>query len=98
MSSTLCRCCDCDCDCVNANGCGCALAVAVDGSTEAVTVQAGDACSGFCGILPVTTALEAVDAACVRLPQTVITEQVYTYGFCPDEALQRGTLFPELVG
>lgn len=91
MSSTLCGCCACGC---NADS----LAVAIDGSAEAVTVQAGEACSGLCSILPVTAALEAIESGSVRLPQTVITAQAYTYAFCPDEALQRGTLFPELVG
>lgn len=56
---------------------------------DSMTVPAGSVGTGLsaCGI---ETELSA-------LPQTYIRPQVYREGFCPDEALAIGTLFPELA-
>ena len=70
--------------------CGCAAAVDV----ETYTVCAGQACNTVdtedtlgCGSLEALT----------PLPNVHILEQSYVYGFTPEEALSRGTMFPELV-
>lgn len=62
---------------------------------EAVIVPAGEACAGLCGD-GFNESEEVLSTA--SLPNTIIERQVYTYSFCPSEALQRGTMFPELVG
>lgn len=63
-------------------------------SAEAVMIPAGDVCAVMDGMGDIgnTPAIESSS-----LPQTHITEQVYTYGFGPEEALEQGTMFPELV-
>lgn len=61
---------------------------------EAVMIPAGDVCAVLDGVGDVGD-IPAVESS--SLPQTHITEQVYTYGFSPVEALEQGTMFPELV-
>ena len=53
------------------------------------TVRAGDAPAGLsaCGY----------ESAAVRLPRVTAAEQIYSEGFCPNCALKKGTMFPELV-
>ena len=61
----------------------------------AVAIPAGEACAGLCGEgLP----MEEETLEITALPVTIVIPQSYVYGFCASEALQRGTLFPELVG
>ena len=53
------------------------------------TVSAGEACySSVCGEFSLRTA---------KLAQLSMEDQEYTQGFCPCEALEMGTLFPELL-
>lgn len=61
---------------------------------EAMMIPAGDVCAVLDGIGDVGD-IPAVESS--SLPQTLITEQVYAYGFGPQEALEQGTMFPELV-
>lgn len=56
------------------------------------TVPAGEACKGHCPGFD-----DATDSANVELATIYFPWQEYREGFCPDEALMRGTLFPELV-
>ena len=77
--------------------CGCAGTHAC--STSAVNpagmenaVAAGMACEAPC-----TDICAEVGACESPLAQLVFPIQVYTYGFCPSDALAKGTLFPELV-
>ncbi len=58
---------------------------------QTVTICAGEACDADYAA-PCAAAAEPSS-----LPHVHIEEQVYEYGFSPEEALQRGTLFPELV-
>ena len=66
-------------------GCGCSE----NRFRALVTVPAGSVPSGLaaCGI---TSEL-------AKLPVTYIREQGYREGFCPNDALEAGTLFPELA-
>ncbi|MCE5235178.1 MAG: spore coat associated protein CotJA [Clostridiaceae bacterium] len=57
------------------------------------TVAAGMACEAPCTDI----CLEAGACAQNLLAQLVFPIQVYTYGFCPSDALAKGTFFPELV-
>jgi len=66
-----------------------------DHGQEAVTIPAGEACAGLCAD-NAGGSERALNLG--SLPVTIVEEQIYSYGFCPSEALQRGTLFPELVG
>ncbi len=52
-------------------------------------VSAGEVSSGLaaCGY----------ETATMRLPKLVALDQRYEAGFCPNCALEKGTLFPELV-
>ena len=76
----------------NANGGACCFtnrAPAVDPTTVDRVVPAGTVCSqNPCGI----TGSDGCALATVYFPS-----QVYRAGYCPCEALSRGTLFPELV-
>ncbi len=56
---------------------------------SSVTVPAGDVQSGLsaCGY----------EGGMTMLPKVTAVDQSYTQGFCPDSALCRGTLFPELA-
>ena len=60
-------------------------------NTQTVTISAGEACSAQDSFSC------AKASASSSLPHVFIEEQVYVYGFSPEEALQRGTMFPELV-
>ncbi len=60
-------------------------------NTETVMICAGAACTAD------ETFLCAEAGQSSTLPKTIIEEQVYVYGFSPSEALERGTMFPELV-
>lgn len=71
------------------SSCGCSEAVEL----ETYAVCAGDACSIIEGIAQDCGSAETLP----RLPQVHILEQKYVYGFTPEEALARGTMFPELV-
>lgn len=59
--------------------------------TQTVTVCAGEACQSS-NVISCSAATESSS-----LPNLHFEEQVYTYGFIPEEALERGTMFPELV-
>lgn len=63
----------------------------IDGTAECMenTVPAGDAANGLSGC--------GYEHAAARLPRLYAADQRYSSGFCPDCALQKGTLFPELV-
>ncbi|MBO4562589.1 MAG: spore coat associated protein CotJA [Clostridia bacterium] len=56
---------------------------------DGTTVPAGSASAGLsaCGYI----------TAAVRLPRLTAAEQDYTAGFCPECALAKGTMFPELA-
>ena len=53
------------------------------------TVQAGGVTGGLsvCGY----------ETAAAQLPKLFAAEQRYSSGFCPNCALEKGTMFPELV-
>lgn len=55
------------------------------------TFPAGEACSGICEGFGAEVGTECL------LATAYIPAQVYRAGFCPNEALSQGTLFPELV-
>ena len=59
------------------------------GGCESNTVPAGE--------VSVSLAVCGYRTELARLPETVIAEQVYNAGMCPACALEKGTLFPELV-
>ena len=63
----------------------------LDGSSECdlTTVSAGDVSVGLtiCGYEP----------SVVRLPKLIAVDQNYTSGLCPNCAISKGTMFPELV-
>ena len=67
--------------------CSCGTNTGID-PQNMTTVPAGSVGNGIsaCGY----------DMELTSLPQTVIRPQNYREGFCPDEALGIGTLFPEL--
>ena len=71
-----------------AGGCGCGFPAGRD-PRDSVTVPAGTVGTGLsaCGI----------ETELSKLPQTHIKPQSYREGFCPDEAIGTGTLFPELA-
>jgi hypothetical protein len=71
-----------------AGGCCCRYPADRD-PRDSVTVPAGSVGTGLsaCGI----------ETELSRLPQTIIKPQSYREGFCPDEAIDVGTLFPELA-
>ena len=77
------------------NGTGCGSCnfpsrPAVDPLTLERVVTAGEVClDGACGQLP-------AGGGCA-LFTIYFPFQAYRAGFCPDEALKNGTLFPELV-
>ena len=52
-------------------------------------VPAGDACGNDCGGFETPSVMP--------LSTVFINVQAYRTGFCPGEALMKGTLFPELV-
>ena len=61
----------------------------VDPTVESNVVMAGEVSSdGACGFAPV--------GGCA-LATVYFPNQSYRAGYCPAEALQKGTLFPELV-
>ncbi len=77
----------------NARGkCGCACSAAQAVSREN-TVAAGTVCQAPCA--DICTEI----GACYEtaMAQLIFPIQEYTYGFCPPDALARGTMFPELV-
>ncbi|MBQ4446835.1 MAG: spore coat associated protein CotJA [Clostridia bacterium] len=59
----------------------------MNGDTPA-TLPAGDV-SGQLGICGYETAAQS-------LPKLNAADQIYTSGYCPGTALERGTMFPEL--
>ncbi len=62
---------------------------AIDPLSAGKVVAAGEACeSGSCGC--------ASGGGCA-LATIYFPDQTYKAGFCPSEALEKGTLFPELV-
>ena len=61
-------------------------------SAKANTVPAGSACSGVCKGFDLSELVTEYTLAEIMFPI-----QIYSVGFCPDEAFQAGTLFPELV-
>jgi len=62
----------------------------VRGGAEYDTVAAGEACSSdVCGL--------GYPIGGQRLATIQFPIQQYMEGFCPNEALEQGTLFPELV-
>lgn len=63
----------------------------IDPLSVAGVVPAGEVCEGLCDDEQVAGAEECM-LAVVYFPS-----QEYIAGFCPDIALQKGTLFPELV-
>lgn len=65
------------------------MAVTVDPLMADNVVAAGEVFSGGCGE-------ESTVAGCA-LAMIYFPSQSYRAGFCPAEALSRGTLFPELV-
>ena len=72
--------------------CGCNAGAATNPVTAANTVPAGEACSGLCAGFDIPS-VEGMSLAKIYFPS-----QIYRAGFCPDEALRCGTLFPEFVG
>lgn len=61
----------------------------MDPTTEDNVVMAGEVCTdGSCGFAP--------GGGCA-LGTVYFPNQTYRAGYCPSEALMRGTLFPELV-
>ena len=56
---------------------------------EDEVVSAGEVSSGLsvCGY----------ETAKARLPRLIAADQRYSSGFCPNCALEKGTMFPELV-
>lgn len=75
--------------------CSCARASTCQTSPACPTVMdnavvAGMACESPC------TDIGAV-AGVSELAQLQFPVQEYTYGFCPSDALEKGTLFPEFV-
>ncbi|MBR0135654.1 MAG: hypothetical protein IJM18_05590 [Clostridia bacterium] len=64
----------------------CRITGRYDGFT---TVSAGDASVGLaaCGY----------EASAVRLPKMIAVDQKYSSGLCPGMALEKGTMFPELI-
>lgn len=56
------------------------------------TVPAGDAVRGLCAGFDMSFDTD-MPLATIYFPK-----QIYHEGFCPDEALRQGTLFPELTG
>lgn len=76
------------CSCSPDNGC------VVEETQEmqtcaAETVSAGTVCGADCALFALTESNV--------LGNVYVPTQVYRSGFCPDEALRMGTLFPELV-
>ena len=67
-------------------------AMAIDVTAEATLILAGSAHTDPCNLFFHN------DSFTASLPVTLLQEQVYTASFCPCDALQRGTLFPELIG
>ena len=64
----------------------------LDPTQESNVVLAGEVCtSERCG----EEAVSSGDGC--RLAQTYFPDQSYRAGFCPREAMEKGTLFPELV-
>lgn len=49
------------------------------------------------GEVAVNLAVCGYETAVQRLPKVIITEQTYSTGLCPNCALAKGTMFPELV-
>ena len=62
-----------------------------DADMQTVTICAGEACATQESV----SCSKAVESS--SLPHVFIEEQVYVYGFSPEEAFERGTMFPELV-
>lgn len=56
---------------------------------QSTTVPAGE--------VAVSLAVCGYETALQRLPKVTVTEQVYSSGLCPNCALAKGTMFPELV-
>ena len=56
---------------------------------QATTVPAGE--------VAVSLAVCGYETAVQRLPRLIAAEQSYSSGLCPSCALEKGTLFPELV-
>ncbi len=78
--------------------CGCAGASTCSTSSACPagmdnTVAAGMACESAC------TDISAVAGVSTggELAQLQFPVQEYTYGFCPSDALEKGTMFPEFV-
>ncbi|MBO4383995.1 MAG: spore coat associated protein CotJA [Clostridia bacterium] len=63
----------------------------IDGTAECFenTVAAGDAAKGLAGC--------GYETAAAKLPRLIAENQRYSSGLCPDCALEKGTMFPELV-
>ena len=59
------------------------------GGCESNTVPAGE--------VSVSLAVCGYRTELARLPYVTIAEQVYSSGLCPNCALDKGTLFPELI-
>ena len=60
----------------------------VERSECELVVSAGDVCGSECA---------GYDMPSIDLPGVTVPVQTYRVGFCPPEALCKGTLFPELV-
>lgn len=65
----------------------------IDPTQEKNVILAGAACtSDTCGC-----AVSGTGNGGCRLAQVYFPDQTYRAGFCPCEAIEKGTLFPELV-
>lgn len=49
------------------------------------------------GEVAVSLAVCGYETAMLPLPRVSMTEQIYSSGLCPNCALEKGTMFPELV-
>jgi hypothetical protein len=64
-------------------------------ANEAIRVAAGEAYSQMCDDFGVVDEAEGLGQT--TLAEATVAIQGYGSGFCPCEALEQGTLFPELV-
>ncbi len=61
----------------------------IDGAKGLTTVTAGE--------VPVALAACGYEPSITRLPKLMAADQTYSAGLCPGSALEKGTMFPELV-
>lgn len=67
----------------------------VDPTQEKNVVMAGEVCTSTscgCGVN-----VDGAESGGCKLAQVYFPDQAYRAGFCPCQAMEKGTLFPELV-